>query len=298
MTDRRIAQVHDGPPGYFRRMLAFPYAKINLGLNVMERRADGYHEIESVLVPIPLRDALEIVIDPTLPRGGVVYTRTGLSIDGDIERDLCMRAVRSIAHDRDLPGLRMHLHKVVPMGAGLGGGSSDGAQALMLANKLLELKLDRDHLHRLAEELGSDCPFFLGNGAALVTGRGERISPITLDLGGLWLVLVNPGVHVSTALVYANTDPTERRMNLGSVLLSTKMEEWGSLAPNVMEHYVFKAHPEVGEIKQRLLEAGAVHAAMSGSGSTVFGLFRNKPAPMAWPMSHSNWVFQLPAFVQ
>lgn len=298
MADRRIAQGHGAASGYIRHMLVFPPAKINLGLNVIERRADGFHEIESVLVPIPLRDALEIIVDPDLPRGEVVYTRSGLSIDGDIERDLCMRAVRSISRDHELPGLRMHLHKVVPMGAGLGGGSSDGAHALMLLDWLLRLNLGRDHLHKLAAELGSDCPFFLGSGAAFVTGRGERLSPIALDLWGLWLMLVNPGLHVSTAEVYANTSPSGRRMDLSKALRSSRVEEWGSIVPNAMEQYVFSAHPEIGKIKQRLLEAGAAHAAMSGSGSSVFGLFRTEPTSIKWPRAYSHWIFQLPASVQ
>lgn len=298
MADRRIAPEHGAAAGYIRHMLVFPHAKINLGLNVIERRADGFHEIESVLVPIPLRDALEIIVDPQLPKGKIVYTRSGLSVDGDIERDLCMRAIRSIAEDHELPGLRMHLHKVVPMGAGLGGGSSDGAHALMLVDRLLQLKLGSEYLQKRAAELGSDCPFFLGSGAAFVTGRGERLSPIALDLGGLWLLLVNPGFHVSTAEVYANITPSGRRMDLGKAPLTSRMEEWGSIAPNVMEQYVFSAHPEVGKIKQRLLEAGAVHAAMSGSGSSVFGLFKNKPATIDWPEAYSHWIFQLAASVQ
>lgn len=298
MADRRIAQEHAAASGYIRHMLVFPHAKINLGLNVIERRADGFHEIESVLVSIPLRDALEIIVDPHLPRGEVVYTRSGLSIDGDIERDLCMRAVRSMGRDHGLPGLRMHLHKVVPMGAGLGGGSSDGAHALMLVDRLLHLELGSEYLYKLAAELGSDCPFFLGSEAALVTGRGERLSPIALDLGGLWLMIVNPGLHVSTGEVYANTSPSGKRMDLGEALLSSTMEEWGSIAPNAMEQYVFSAHPEIGKIKQRLLEAGAAHTAMSGSGSSVFGLFRTEPTSIKWPGGYSNWIFQLPASVE
>ena len=174
MVDRRIAPEHGAASGSIRHMLVFPYAKINLGLNVIERRADGFHEIESVLVPIPLRDALEIIVDPQLPRSEVVYTRSGLAIDGDIGRDLCMRAIRSIATDHELPGLRMHLHKVIPIGAGLGGGSSDGAHALLLVDRLLQLRLGASNLHERAAERGSDCPFFRGSGAAVCSSCGQR----------------------------------------------------------------------------------------------------------------------------
>ncbi len=274
-------------------MLVFPPAKINLGLNVIARRADGYHEIESVMVPIPLCDALEIVVDPMLGAAEVVYTRSGLPIDGDPKDDLCMRAVRAFGSVRPLPGLRMHLLKAVPLGAGLGGGSSDGAHTLMLLDELIGTQLGKVSLHELAASLGSDCPFFLGDEAALVTGRGEQLEPIGLDLRGLWIMLVNPGVHVSTAEVYKNTSPTGRRIDLAHSLTSSKLEYWSDVAPNIMEAYVFRTHPVIGTIKERLLSAGAAYAAMSGSGSTVFGLFNSKPVELTWPNEYRCWTYAL-----
>lgn len=274
-------------------MIVFPHAKINLGLNVIRKRADGYHDIESVLVPIPLHDALEVVVDPALPDGEVVFTRTGLPVPGDADQDLCMKAVRAVGSKKALPGLRMHLHKVIPMGAGLGGGSSDGAHALKLINTLLNLRLPGNELHDLATGLGSDCPFFLQRGPHLVEGRGDEMSPVHLDLKGYWILLVNPRVHVSTADVYRNTTPSGSDENFGALLVDHKVEEWQRLVNNRMEPFVAQSYPAIGGIKNRLLEAGASYAAMSGSGSSVFGLFRSDPPQIDWPATHRVWSLRM-----
>ena len=273
-------------------MIVFPHAKINLGLNVVRKRADGFHDIQSVLVPIPLCDVLEVVVDPVLAPGEVVFNRSGLSIAGAIEEDLCMKALRLVEQQRPLPGLRMHLHKVVPSGAGLGGGSSDGAHVLRLLNDLLQLGLKKEELFQMAASLGSDCPFFLHHGAQLAEGRGERLSPITVDLKNWWLVLVNPGVHVSTAEVYRNTTPTGTEIDLAAVL-SHPPNRWNGALVNTMEPYVLSAYPAVAHVKKQLLDFGAAYAAMSGSGSCVFGLFRERPEGITWPKSHRQWVFHL-----
>ena len=274
-------------------MILFPYAKINLGLNVVRKRPDGYHDIESVLVPIPLRDALEAVVDPSLGEGSMLYARSGLDIPGDPSADLCMKAVVAIRERVALPGLRLHLHKRIPMGAGLGGGSSDGAHTLLLLNDLLELDLKQQELLDLASGLGSDCPFFLGPGPQLATGRGEVLEPVSLDLNGLWLVLVNPGVHVPTSAAFFHTPSTGRSFNITDVLLNEPMERWRALAPNIMENHVFSTWPIVADVLERIQRAGAAHAAMSGSGSTVFGLFRAKPPAFEWPTAYSCWTFRL-----
>jgi 4-diphosphocytidyl-2-C-methyl-D-erythritol kinase len=274
-------------------MIVFPHAKINLGLNVVRKRPDGFHDIESVLVPIPLHDILEVVIDRHLAENEVVFGRTGLPVPGDPEQDLCMKAVRAVQAHRMLPGLRMHLHKVIPMGAGLGGGSSDGAHVLQLLNDLLGLKMTRSDLHELAGGLGSDCAFFLNEGAQLVQGRGDEMRPVPLDQRGYWILLVNPGEHVSTAEVYRNTTPSGSSENLEALLMEHQMEDWQSLVRNRMETFVVSTHPSVGIIKQRLLQAGASYAAMSGSGSTVFGLFQEEPPVMEWPSKHRAWSLRL-----
>jgi len=283
---------NDGAGTFVVRMIVFPHAKINLGLNVVRKRPDGYHDIQSVLVRIPLHDVLEAVLDPQLPQGEVIFTRSGLPVPGDKEQDLCMRAVKSIPVTRKLPGLRLHLHKVIPMGAGLGGGSSDGAYTLRLVNDLVGLGLGEAELHDLAMELGSDCPFFLRNGPQLVEGRGDDMTPITLDLGGLWILLVNPGIHVPTAEVYRNTSPTGTSEDLRAILTENKPPEWSGLLHNRMEPFVMAGHPAVTAIKDRSLEAGAIYAAMSGSGSTVMAIFDRPPPLLEWPASHRTWVFR------
>lgn len=272
-------------------MVLFPHAKINLGLNVVRRRADGYHDLQSVMLPIPLFDALEAVVDPEIPEGEVVYVRTGLDIPGDASRDLCMKAVDAVRKLRTLPGLRAHLHKMIPMGAGLGGGSSDGTHMLLLLNTLLDLRLKTSELHDMASSLGSDCPFFLHNTAQLAEGRGEILRPVAPDLKGLWLVVVNPGTHVSTSEVFLNSTPTGVEVDPAAVVRERPLEEWDTQLPNTLEPYVLRTYPSVSNAKQTLLRAGAVHCAMSGSGSTVFAFFRKPPPGIVWPPGHSHWVF-------
>jgi len=276
-----------------QRMIAYPHAKINLGLNVIGKRADGYHDIESVMVPIPLHDALEVIIEKDAPQGFVSYSRSGLLVDGPLENDLVMRAHALLKAEHRLPGLRIHLHKAIPLGAGLGGGSSDGAFALRLINHVAGLGLGVSELRGFAATLGSDCPFFLSDGAQLARGRGEELSPLELDFAGMWVVLVNPGVHVSTALAYAHTQLSGRELGLAHVLGHEPLERWGEVAPNLMEPFVFRTWPEVADACALLRDAGAAHAAMSGSGSTVFGIFRSMPPSLKWPSSYKSWILRL-----
>jgi len=274
-------------------MILFPHAKINLGLNVLARRQDGYHDIESIMVPIPLHDVLEAVVAPELGTNGFEYTRSGLPIPGAAEHDLCYKAVRALQAIQELPGLRLHLHKVVPMGAGLGGGSSDGAHTLLLVNALCELGLSQGTLARIALELGSDCPFFLQNKACAVRGRGEVLKTLDLDLKGLWLILANPGIHVSTVEVYRNTETTGRPWALEELAQRSTISAWHSSLPNTMEPYVLKTHPAVVALKQTMLDLGASYAAMSGSGSSVFGLFTREPELPTFPAGTIAWKLQL-----
>lgn len=274
-------------------MVLFPHAKINLGLNVVARRPDGYHDIESILVPIPLHDVLEAVIAPELGANGLEFTRTGSPIAGSVEDDLCHKAVRLIQDLRPLPGLKMHLHKVIPMGAGLGGGSSDGAHTLLLVNEVCGSGLAPGLLRDLAAQLGSDCPFFLEKGPQFVHGRGELMEGIDLDLKDIWLVLLNPGTHVSTAEVYRNTKPTGRRWNLQDLLSRERRGDWNDRLRNTMEPYVTATYPEVEELKHLLRAGGAFHAAMSGSGSSVFGLFTRPPGDLPLPAGTRAWTLRL-----
>lgn len=272
-------------------MIRFPHAKLNLGLNVVRKRNDGFHDIETVFLPIPIRDALEAVVAADVHPGEVQYSRSGLAVEGAPQMDLVMRAHRLLNEMNSLPGLRLHLHKAIPMGAGLGGGSSDATHTLMLLDTLLGLKLPKNDLRTMALTLGSDCPYFLESGICAATGRGEKLESLNLDLEGHWIVVVNPGIHVPTAEVFKHTIPSGAETGFPHALNSTSMEEWCRIAPNDMEKFVFGNWPDIRMVRDRLKESGAAHAAMSGSGSTVFGIFRERPPALEWPMNHRSWQF-------
>ena len=252
-------------------MITFPNAKINLGLHITSKRKDGYHDIETCMVPIPLCDALEMVLDKKPS-----WNSSGLAIPGDPKDNLILKAEKLIRKDfQGLPNLSIHLHKNIPMGAGLGGGSADGAFALQLMNNLFDLHLDNFFLEEYAAQLGSDCPFFIENTPKIARGRGEILEPIDLSLKGRYLVLINPGIHVGTKEAYAGVTPAPPKVKLEEVLADRS--QWKSELVNDFEESIFKNHPEIAEIKEKMYSAGAYYAAMSGSGSSVFGLFEEKP---------------------
>lgn len=256
-------------------MISFPNAKINLGLHIIGKRKDGFHEIETCMVPVPLFDALEMILDkkPT-------WNSTGLDIPGDSKDNLILKAEKLLRKDfPNLPNLNIHLHKNIPMGAGLGGGSADGAFALKLMNNLFDLHLDDFFLEEYAEKLGSDCPFFIENTPKIARGRGEILEPIELSLKGTYLILINPGIHIGTKEAYAGVTPAHPKVKLEEVLVDRS--RWKAELANDFEPSIFKNHPEIAEIKSKLYEAGAFYAAMSGSGSSVFGLFDNEPSDLA-----------------
>lgn len=257
-------------------MIGFPNAKINLGLHITAKRRDGYHEIETCMIPIPLFEALEIMTDK---KAG--WNATGLPVPGDPKDNLILKAEKLLKKDfPGLPNLNIHLHKNIPMGAGLGGGSADGAFALKLMNNLFDLHLDDFFLEEYAAQLGSDCPFFIENTPKIARGRGEILEPIGLSLQGTYLVLVNPGIHVGTSEAYAGVTPAAPRIKLEEVLADRS--RWKSELVNDFEPSVFSSYPEIGEIKERMYASGAFYAAMSGSGSSVFGLFQEKPSGLSW----------------
>lgn len=257
-------------------MISFPNAKINLGLHITSKRKDGYHEIETCMVPIPLFDALEMILDKKS-----TWNSTGLDIPGDSKDNLILKAEKLLRKDfPGLPNLNIHLHKNIPMGAGLGGGSADGAFALKLMNNLFDLHLDDFFLEEYAEQLGSDCPFFIENTPKIARGRGEILEPIELSLKGSYLVLINPGIHVGTKEAYAGVIPAPPKVKLEEVLADRN--RWKAELVNDFESSIFKNHPEIAEIKNKLYEAGAFYSAMSGSGSSVFGLFAEKPCKIDW----------------
>lgn len=265
-------------------MLSFPNAKINLGLHITSKRKDGYHEIETCMVPIPLCDALEMILDKKPS-----WNSTGLDIPGDPKDNLILKAEKLLKKDfPGLPNLAIHLHKNIPMGAGLGGGSADGAFALKLMNNLFDLHLDDFFLEEYAAQLGSDCPFFIENTPKIARGRGEILDPIDLSLKGTYLILINPGIHVGTKEAYAGVTPAAPKVNLEEILQDRT--RWKTELVNGFEPSIFKNHPEIASIKEKMYEAGAFYSAMSGSGSSVFGLFEEKPKNITW--NESYFVFE------
>ena len=251
-------------------MITFPNAKINLGLNIVERRPDGYHNIETVFYPVPLTDVLEIV-----PASGeTTLTCYGNAVDCPVEKNLVMRAYRMMQERYDLPPVAMHLYKHIPDGAGLGGGSSDAAHALLMLNKLFDLKLSDKELASMAVTLGADCAFFIYNRPMLATGIGDVMSPVEVSLQGKTLLLVKPPVGVDTRAAYSRVVPAPATVNLMTTV-SRPVETWDGLLVNDFEPSVFAVLPQLWLIKANLLDAGALYAAMSGSGSTVFGIFNS-----------------------
>ncbi len=258
-------------------MICFPNAKINLGLHITSKRPDGYHEIETCMVPIPLFDALEMILDPKKTS----FQSTGLEIPGEAKDNLILKAYSLLKKDfPSLPQLQIHLHKAIPMGAGLGGGSADAGFALTLMNNLFDLILDDFFLEEYAATLGSDCPFFIDNKPKIARGRGELLEPIDVNLSGSHLILINPGIHIGTKEAYAGVKPAPPKVNL--VELIADRSRWKDELVNDFEESVFKNHPEIAHIKAKLYHAGAYYASMSGSGSSVFGLFDEKPKKMEW----------------
>ncbi len=254
-----------------RVMIQYPNAKINLGLHITSKRTDGYHEVSSCLYPIPLCDALEIILSKK-----TTFASTGISIPGKEEDNLILKAYKLLQKDfPGLPPIAVHLHKVIPIGAGLGGGSADAGFALSLMNRLFDLFLDDWLLEEYAAKLGSDCPFFIQNTPKLVSGRGEMMEEISVDLSGRWLVLVNPNIHISTKEAYAGVTPKAPQHDLQKVLLDPL--RWKGELINDFEQSIFGKYPLLDEVKQSLYAKGAFYAAMSGSGSTLFGLFDQPP---------------------
>lgn len=252
-------------------MVLFPNAKINLGLHVLHKREDGFHEIESVMVPIPLYDILEI-----LPAEKFEFVQSGIVVDSPIESNLCVKAFRLMEGNYGISPVYIHLRKQIPMGAGLGGGSADAAFVIKGLNELFELNLSFEVMEELASQLGSDCPFFIQNLPQIAKGRGEVLAPFDLDLSKYYLKIVNPGLHVGTKEAYAGIQFQKHQKSV-SEILQQGISTWKDDLINDFEQSVFKIHPELQKIKTQLYEEGAIYAAMSGSGSTIFGIYETEP---------------------
>ncbi|MDE6266976.1 MAG: 4-(cytidine 5'-diphospho)-2-C-methyl-D-erythritol kinase [Muribaculaceae bacterium] len=253
-------------------MILFPNCKINLGLNIVAKRPDGYHDIETVMVPVPWCDILEIVPSAT---GEVTLTTTGNRVDCPMEKNLVVKAYLAVAGRYEIPAVDIFLHKIIPDGAGLGGGSSDAAHMIMGLNQIFSLDMTDDEMCEIAATIGADCPFFIHNRPRMATGIGTEFSDVDLDLGGLWIAVVKPDVSVPTKEAYAGVTPRSPEFNL-EVSLAAPVATWQSKVKNDFEPGIFSLHPQVEEIKRCMIECGAVYSAMSGSGSAVFGLFRSE----------------------
>lgn len=258
-------------------MIVFPNAKINIGLNIVEKRPDGYHNIESVFYPVNWKDALELIIDKNAEKGNITFSTSGLFIPGSASENLCVKAYHIIRSDFDLPAIKIHLHKNIPMGAGLGGGSSDAAFFIKAINELCELNLACDKMNYYARQIGSDCSFFITNKPAYATQKGDVLETIHLNLSGKFIVIVHPGIHVSTAQAYAKVKPQKAQYNLKDVLLNEPIENWKEKVINDFEESVFEQYSEIKNIKNIMYEKGAIYASMSGSGSAVYGIFNKEP---------------------
>lgn len=254
-------------------MISLSPCKINLGLNIIERRADGFHNIETLMYPVrELTDMIEIQKSDTF-----TFTASGIAIDCPIQSNLCVKAYKLIQIRYGISPAAIHIHKRIPSGAGLGGGSANATTVLSMCNELWQLSLSEDTLRNLAAELGSDTPFFVSSQAQLATGRGEILSPFdNFSLSGLWLMLVKAEVGVSTAQAYAGVKPHKNDVSINETL-RLPINKWRELLVNDFEESIFPKLPLLAQIKEKLYTHGALYAAMSGSGSTIFGLFESKP---------------------
>ncbi len=259
-------------------MIVFPNCKINLGLHILNKRPDGFHNLETVFYPVALQDALEIIRSPS-QQSTTGCSVTGININLPEEDNICIKAYHLLKKDfPDLPVIVMHLHKTIPIGAGIGGGSADGAYTLLLINNKFNLKLSEAQLIHYASQLGSDCAFFIKNKPCFATGRGEILEELILDLSAYSLVLVNPQIHINTGWAFSQLNLHVERIPLRQAI-SQDISIWKEQLTNDFEVPIFKNYPEIKAIKETLYQQGAVYASMSGSGSTVYGLFEKGSSP-------------------
>jgi 4-diphosphocytidyl-2-C-methyl-D-erythritol kinase len=261
---------------YLCSMITFPIAKINLGLNVVEKRNDGYHNLETVFYPVRILDALEVFpMDKDFPSDVDCDLKvTNIQIEGDEQKNLVVRAYQLLKQDfPDLPRVHAHLYKGIPTQAGMGGGSSDCGFMITLLNDLFQLGLSEQQMIGYAARLGADCAFFILNRPCYAEGIGEILQPVSLSLSGWYLAVVRPAIPVPTREAFSLITPRRPMKNCRDIVMQP-VETWRDELTNDFEHSVFALHPEIGAIRDRLYNLGATYAAMSGSGSSLFGLFR------------------------
>ena len=251
-------------------MICFPNCKINLGLYITDKRPDGYHNIETIFYPVSLCDILEVV-----ESSKTEFTTSGNIIPGNIDSNLCIKTYNILKEKFDLPPVKIHLHKVIPTGAGLGGGSADAAFMIKLLNDIFSINMNVEQMQEIAGKLGSDCAFFIQNKAVFATDKGDVFYKLKIDLSKYFILLVKPDLHISTIEAYSLIKPKKPSVSLANIDVS-KIDEWKNNIKNDFEKVILKKFPEVKNIKEKMYNAGAVYASMSGSGSAVYGIFENE----------------------
>lgn len=254
-------------------MICFPNAKINLGLNIVSKRSDGYHNLETVFYPIAIKDAIEIIVRDGQDKD--TFFEAGIKVDSEPDNNLVVKALKLMRSQYTFPSVEVHLLKKIPFGAGLGGGSSDASFMLKLLNSTFSLGASDEELARLAVQLGADCPFFIYNRPVFASGIGEVFEDIELSLRGYYFVLIKPDVHVSTKDAFANIKPQQPVLSLKEII-KRPVSEWKGLMENDFEKSVFLKYPVIAQLKAELYAHGALYASMSGSGSSVFGIFKEE----------------------
>ncbi len=265
-------------------MIFFPNCKINIGLNIIAQRLDGYHHLESIFYPVPLCDVMEIETS----KNHFTYTQTGLDTGCEQEKNLAVKAYRLMQELYFVPEIQIHLHKIIPLGAGLGGGSADAAFMISALNNYFNLNLPTEQLYTLCKKIGSDCSFFILNKPAFVTGTGDIVKPFNVALKGYHLILIKPDIHVSTAEAYSLITPHAPEYNLQEII-QEPVNNWRNKIQNDFEVPLFKKHPSLQRIKDKLYDQGALYASMTGSGSAVYGIFEKQKSLHSFFQPYFYW---------
>ncbi len=269
-------------------MIVFPNCKINLGLHVIAKRSDGFHAIETVFYPVNWCDALEVIENKT-SNEPFVYTQSGIPVAGKPEENLVYKAWELIRKEKKLPAIKVHLHKNIPMGAGLGGGSSDAAWFINLIDSSFSLGYSLSEKTNIASQLGSDCAFFIQNTPVFAQGKGDEFSEMTISLQKYYILIVYPGIHSNTKDAYSGLLPQPPQHDLPETLRVSAVKEWKNKLVNDFESSIFKKYPAINVLKENLYAAGAVYSSMSGSGSAVFGIFEKEPL-VNLPVGYSRYL--------
>jgi 4-diphosphocytidyl-2-C-methyl-D-erythritol kinase len=266
-------------------MIVFPNAKINLGLYIENKRSDGYHDIKTLFYPVQLCDALEIIVTAS---DEFEMTLSGIPIQGEIKKNLCAKAYFLLKDEFHLPDIKLHLHKAIPHGAGLGGGSADAAFTIKLLNNYFKLSLSDTEMMKFASKIGSDCAFFIQNKAVIAAGRGDKFEAVDISLNNYYIYIIKPEVYISTIEAYQNVKARNTAIDIKHII-QQPIETWKYTLINDFEDYIFKNHPVIEAIKASLYANGAIYAAMSGSGSAVFGIFEKIPILKEFENTHFCW---------